>query len=80
MNLVIYSILFSSVVKAIDNMTCYSDILYRETNGSAIQVTSLWKIKLGLLQPSRGTAKYQGCQKSQGNSLLVNYAHDYLIM
>ena len=30
-------------------------------------------------EPSRVTAKYEGCQKSQGNSLLVNYAHDYLI-
>ena len=49
MNLVIYSILFNSVVKTIGSITCYSDLLYREANGSAIQVISLWTIKLGLL-------------------------------
>ena len=73
LNLVIYSILFNSVVKPIDSITCHSDLLFREANGSAIQVISLWKIKSGLLlnhhtwQPNTKAAK-----KSQGNSLLVN--------
>ena len=57
MNLVIYhSILFNSVVKTIDSITCYSDLLYREANGSAIKVKFMENQVRFVTEPSRVTA------------------------
>ena len=79
MHLVIYrltnNILFNSVAKI-----CYTDLLYRETlNGSPRQVLMENPVRF-ITIPSRVQPNMKAAKKFLGNPLLVNYAHDYLIM